>query len=661
MCFVVTSQNFFRPSRKPGQQTNQSDRSFGLPSLRLIAIVAASFVVCAFATANQARADFTCSGPNQQAYVNYQTAQQNGAAHVQLNMASQTCSTVYSAVQGSISGNSGLIGIGSNTSYGDKGEWVLQFGAGFSNVRLNGVDVSDTYLDKVENGNNEVTFSYNNQFYSFTFNIVGSAGDRRFGPDLNSPDSFSVTSISDPSAVPDVTVIYFHAPNPVIPHGSTSVSTADRTDFGTVAMRGNDTHFFKIRNDGTSNLTTGSDAFVISDTTNFRENVTNIVNDVVLVPGETLTFGVQFKPESEGTHTATVTINTDDPDTPQYTFQVQGVGEKGSQWPFTASATPTVVNIGETSTIAIVENLATYQWFYSTATPVYSVPDNNGVCTIADKVITGTGAGTCTVTVTIPEDVHYNEARNNSGRYGYNPTQTITFDDPADRQFVANQQVALSATGGGSGNPVVFTSTTTDVCTISGSTATVVKVGTCSITANQAAGSGFLQADPVVQSFVISKGTPTLSFMLTWLQTYSAGGTVDLSAATTTNSTGSVTYTSQTTDICTIDGTNAVMVKPGTCTIQAAQAEDENYLAPTAETAGFQILAPTVIARRAVANTTLPVGDAATAFTPISASGGYGTLTLAVTPSLPDGLSFNTSNGEITGTPTTTTANATIG
>ena len=41
-----------------------------------------------------------------------------------------------------------------------------------------------------------------------------------------------------------------------------------------------------------------------------------------------------------------------------------------------------------------------------------------------------------------------------------------------------------------------------------------------------------------------------------------------------------------------------------------------------------------------------------TPFTPVTASGGYGTLTYSISPTLPTGLSFNSTNGEITGTPT---------
>lgn len=42
--------------------------------------------------------------------------------------------------------------------------------------------------------------------------------------------------------------------------------------------------------------------------------------------------------------------------------------------------------------------------------------------------------------------------------------------------------------------------------------------------------------------------------------------------------------------------------------------------------------------------------------TPVSGSGGYGTLSYAISPSLPTGLSFNTSTGAITGTPSVTSS-----
>ena len=66
-----------------------------------------------------------------------------------------------------------------------------------------------------------------------------------------------------------------------------------------------------------------------------------------------------------------------------------------------------------------------------------------------------------------------------------------------------------------------------------------------------------------------------------------------------------------------------------------------------------------VTATQAVASTVLTQNRPATAFTPVTASGGTGALTFGVSPALPAGLSFNTANGAVTGTPTVTSAAAT--
>ena len=56
----------------------------------------------------------------------------------------------------------------------------------------------------------------------------------------------------------------------------------------------------------------------------------------------------------------------------------------------------------------------------------------------------------------------------------------------------------------------------------------------------------------------------------------------------------------------------------------------------------------------------MAAGSAITAFTPVTAAGGFGAVTLAVSPALPAGLSFNTTTGQITGTPTALLATTTF-
>lgn len=59
-------------------------------------------------------------------------------------------------------------------------------------------------------------------------------------------------------------------------------------------------------------------------------------------------------------------------------------------------------------------------------------------------------------------------------------------------------------------------------------------------------------------------------------------------------------------------------------------------------------------ATQAIASASLTVNAAATPFTPVTGSGGFGTLSYGVAPALPAGLTLSTTTGQITGTPATT-------
>ena len=82
--------------------------------------------------------------------------------------------------------------------------------------------------------------------------------------------------------------------------------------------------------------------------------------------------------------------------------------------------------------------------------------------------------------------------------------QNITFTSTTPSPAVVGATYALSASGGGSGNPVTFGTQTPAVCTVAGSTATLVQEGTCTIAANQV-GSGLYSAAPeVTHSFTVA-------------------------------------------------------------------------------------------------------------------------------------------------------------
>lgn len=79
-----------------------------------------------------------------------------------------------------------------------------------------------------------------------------------------------------------------------------------------------------------------------------------------------------------------------------------------------------------------------------------------------------------------------------------------TIDFPAiPNHDVSDAPFTVSATAT-SGLPVALTSPTTSVCTLSGSTVTLVAVGICSITAQQPGDTTYYQAAPVTHSFFVS-------------------------------------------------------------------------------------------------------------------------------------------------------------
>ncbi len=86
-------------------------------------------------------------------------------------------------------------------------------------------------------------------------------------------------------------------------------------------------------------------------------------------------------------------------------------------------------------------------------------------------------------------------------------TVTAVGTSPQTITFAAPSSLTLTATAS-SGLPVAFASTRPGICTVSGSTVTVLAAGTCSITAAQPGNANYAAAPPVTQSFSVAP-TPT--------------------------------------------------------------------------------------------------------------------------------------------------------
>jgi hypothetical protein len=174
-----------------------------------------------------------------------------------------------------------------------------------------------------------------------------------------------------------------------------------------------------------------------------------------------------------------------------------------------------------------------------------------------------------------------------------NTPQTITFGTAPS--IAASYTGTVSATGGASGSPIVFTSQTPGTCSVSGSTVTGITAGTCTIAADQAASGNYLAASEVTQSFAITAAPVSQTISFGTAPTIVYGGTGTVSA--TASSGLAVTLTSATTGVCTLSGSTLTAVAAGTCTINANQAGNGSYYAATQVAQTFSIgTAPQVIA-----------------------------------------------------------------
>jgi sugar lactone lactonase YvrE len=160
--------------------------------------------------------------------------------------------------------------------------------------------------------------------------------------------------------------------------------------------------------------------------------------------------------------------------------------------------------------------------------------------------------------------------------------QAINFAQPAPVTYAPGLTITLSATGGGSGNPVVFTiAGGTGTGAISGNTLTVTTAGSFVIDANQAGNANYTAAPQVQQTAVVNQASQAINFTQpTTPITYAPSLTVTL-VATGGASGNPVVFTIDGTSTGTgsISGSTLSITTPGTFVIDANQAGNANYSA----------------------------------------------------------------------------------
>jgi hypothetical protein len=214
---------------------------------------------------------------------------------------------------------------------------------------------------------------------------------------------------------------------------------------------------------------------------------------------------------------------------------------------------------------------------------------STGTGTISGSTLTVTSVGTFVIDANQAGNTDYTAAPQVQRTVVANaPTpQAINFTQPTTPvTYSSGLTIPLVATGGASGNPVVFTidGSSTGTGTISGSTLTVTAVGSFVIDANQAGNSSYSAAPQVQRTEVVNQATQAITFTQPNSPVVYSGTSVNVPLSATGGASGNAvvfTIDSSSTGTGTISGSTLTVTSVGTFVIDANQAGNTNYSAAT--------------------------------------------------------------------------------
>ena len=253
------------------------------------------------------------------------------------------------------------------------------------------------------------------------------------------------------------------------------------------------------------------------------------------------------------------------------------------------------------------------------------------------------------------------------------PFTLIVTGDKSDQTISFTSTAPSAVAGGATYTPVAMATSaltvdfsiddsSTDNCQLSAGVVSFLDAGLCVINADQAGDSthnGAPQVQQVVEVAAGDIGTTAQTVSFTSAAPTPTLGGLDYTPTVTASSSLSVQlYGDQESKlVCWPVGNKVVFLTAGSCTVRAEQVGNFQYA--RAETSQTFTVAEAVTLLQTVRNQALSSGSLITPFTPVTGANGVGALTYAISPTLSEGLSFSTTTGEITGTPTAPVAETT--
>ena len=214
---------------------------------------------------------------------------------------------------------------------------------------------------------------------------------------------------------------------------------------------------------------------------------------------------------------------------------------------------------------------------------VFSVDSSSGegVCQVSGSTVTYSAAGSCVIDANQAGDASYTAAPQVQRTITVGKAaQSISFIAPSSG--TPDGSGRLSATGGGSGNPVVFSvdsSSGEGVCQVSGSTVTYSAAGSCVIDANQAGDASYTAAPQVQRTITVGKAAQSISFVAPTSGDVESSGRLSATGGGSGNPVVFSVDPSSGEDVCEVSGSTVTYTGSGSCIIDANQAGNASYTA----------------------------------------------------------------------------------
>lgn len=301
-----------------------------------------------------------------------------------------------------------------------------------------------------------------------------------------------------------------------------------------------------------------------------------------LPPGLSLSQGGVFSgaPTAAGTYSFSIRVtDSSSGDGPMSRDTPYSLVVNAPQLAFALSSLPqTSTATGYSQRLQVSGGAAPYRFAISAG----ALP--SGLSLGSDGTFSGTpqGAGSYAFTVTVTD------ANNFSADQAYTlqvleATQQISafLANPSAPVYSIDGRFSVSASGGASGNPVVFATTTPAACRVEGSSVVMLSAGRCSLTANQAGNAQYLAAAQATLDVEISAAVPVLQWPQELRKLFGEAA-FDL-ADPQSPSRGAFSFSSSDASVASVQGRTVTLVGEGVAIITVTQAASGGFAAGSAQ------------------------------------------------------------------------------